>query len=148
MAWWTWIILGLVLVLAELLTPGGFYLLFFGVSGLVVGLLTILGLAGPAWAQWLLFSVVSVASVAFFRKPLVRKFSAQGVGSGTPTVDTDTLVGEVAVAAESIASGAIGRVEMRGATWRACNRGAQAVTSGQRCVVERVEGLMLEVHAQ
>ncbi|HEY7617627.1 MAG TPA: NfeD family protein [Terriglobales bacterium] len=148
MAWWTWIILGFLLVLGEMLTPGGFYLLFFGIGALVVGLLTIFGMAGPAWMEWLLFSVISVACVAFFRKPLVRKLSAQGTASGVPTVDTDTLVGEVAVAVESIATGAVGRVEMRGSAWQACNRGAQALASGQRCVVERVEGLMLDVRAQ
>lgn len=148
MAWWTWIILGLVLVLGEMLTPGGFYLLFFGIGALVVGLLAVLNIAGPAWVQWLLFSALSVASVAFFRKPLVQKFSAQGAASGFPTVDTDTLVGEIAVAAEGIAAGAVGRVEMRGSAWQARNRGAQALASGQRCVVERVEGLMLDVRAQ
>ena len=148
MAWWAWMILGCLLVLAEMLTPGGFYLLFFGIGALVVGLLDIFALAGPAWLQWLLFSALSLASVALFRKPLVRKFSAHTSGSGTPTVDTDKLVGEIAVAAESIASGAIGRVEMRGAAWKACNRGTQALTSGQRCVVEHVEGLTLEVRPQ
>jgi len=148
MAWWAWVILGCLLVLAETLTPGAFYIVFFGIGSLVVGILDIFGWAGPAWLQWLLFSAVSLASLAFLRKPLLRKFSAQTSASGAPTVDTDRLVGEVAVAAESIASGAIGRVEMRGAAWNACNRGAQALASGQRCVVEHVEGLMLNVRAQ
>src|SRR5262249_6154006 len=100
MAWWAWMILGCLMVLAEMLTPGGFYLLFFGIAALMVGLLDLMSMAGPAWLQWLLFSAISLASVAFFRKPLVRRFSAQTAGSGTPTVDTDKLVGEVATAAE------------------------------------------------
>ena len=148
MLWWTWIILGLVLLVAEMLTPGGFYLLFFGASAVVVGLLQLAGIAGPDWVQWLLFSALSVASVAFLRKPLVAKFSAHGIGSGLPTVDTDTLVGEVAMAAEEIAAGATGRVDLRGSTWRACNRGPDAIVPGQRCVVERVEGLRLDVHRE
>jgi membrane protein implicated in regulation of membrane protease activity len=148
MAWWAWVILGSLLVLAETLTPGGFYIVFFGIGALVVGILDIFGGAGPAWVEWLLFSAISLASLAFFRKPLLRKFSAQTSASGAPTVDTDTLVGEIAVAAESIASGAVGRVEMRGAAWNACNRGGQTLASGQRCIVEHVQGLMLEVRAQ
>lgn len=148
MAWWAWIILGFMLALAELLSPGGFYLIFFGGGALIVGVLSKLGIAGPDWVQWLLFPVLSVASLVFFRKPLVDKFSAQGAGAGGPKVDTDTVVGEVAVAAEIIASGGIGRVEMRGSAWRACNRGAQELAIGQRCVVERVEGLTLDVRAQ
>ena len=43
MLWWAWLLVGFLLVFAELLTPGGFYLLFFGLAGIVVGLL---GLAG------------------------------------------------------------------------------------------------------
>jgi hypothetical protein len=148
MTWWIWAVFGFVLTLAELLTPGGFYLLFFGVSALVVGLLRLVGIAGPEWLQWLLFSVFSVASITFLRKPLVDKFSAIGIGPGVPSVDTDTIVGEIAVAGENIAAGAIGRVELRGAAWRACNRGTQPITIGQRCVVERLEGLRLDVRSE
>jgi membrane protein implicated in regulation of membrane protease activity len=148
MVWWAWAILGFILLAAELLTPGGFYLLFFGISSLVVGLMDLAGLGGPDWLQWVVFSGLSVIFIAFLRKPLVAKLSAQGIGPGAPTVDTDTLVGEIAVAAEGIASGGIGRVELRGAAWRACNRGAQALISGERCVVERIEGLRLDVHPE
>lgn len=148
MTWWAWIILGFLLTLAELLTPGGFYLIFFGIGALIVGLTNLAGPQLPAWFQWLLFSALSVASVVFLRKPLVDRFSARGSESTAPTVDTDRLVGEVAIASEAIAAGAVGRVEMRGAAWKACNRGAQNLNSGQRCVVERIEGLTLDVHAQ
>ncbi len=148
MMWWAWIVLGLVLMLAELLTPGGFYLMFFGASGLLVGLLHLFGIAGPPWLQWLLFSLFSVASVAFLRKPLVARFSTTGAGPDESLVDTDSVVGEIAVAAEEIPSGSIGRVELRGAAWKACNRGSQKIAAGQRCVVERLEGPQLEVHAQ
>lgn len=145
MIWWIWIIFGCVLLVAELMTPGGFYLLFFGISAVTVGLLQLVGLAGPDWVQWLLFSVISIASIAFLRRPLVEKFSAQGLGAGSPTVDTDSLVGEVAVASELFAAGTVGRVEMRGTTWTAVNRGDQPILAGQRCVVQKVEGLKLEV---
>ena len=148
MMWWAWIIFGVVLVLAELSTPGGFYLLFFGLSGVIVGLLQLVGLGGPPWLEWLLFSIFSVAFIAFLRKPLLEKFSSKGIGPGSPSVDADSMVGEVAVAAESISSGAIGRVELRGAAWQACNRGAQTIAAGQRCVVEGLQGLQLEIRAQ
>lgn len=148
MDWWLWIIVGFALLAAELLTPGGFYLLFFGISALVVGLMHGLGIAGPEWVQWVLFSIFSVASIAFLRKPLLDKVNAQGAVPGTAAVDRDTLIGEVAVAAEDIASGDIGRVELRGSAWRACNRSVQTIIAGQRCVVERINGLQLDVHPQ
>ena len=53
MLWWVWILLGFLLLLAELLTPGGLYLLFFGVAAIIVGLLAGLNLIGPPWMQWL-----------------------------------------------------------------------------------------------
>ena len=39
MDWWLWILLGLLLFLAELTTPGGFYILFFGIGAVIVGIL-------------------------------------------------------------------------------------------------------------
>ena len=49
--WWHWLVLGLLLVLAELAASGGFYIIFFGIGALVVGLLASAGLAGPVWMQ-------------------------------------------------------------------------------------------------
>ena len=39
MIWWYWMVLGLGLLGAEMTTPGGFYILFFGLSALLVGTL-------------------------------------------------------------------------------------------------------------
>ncbi len=50
MAWWLWLLLGLVLAALELASTGGFYLIFFGVSAMFIGLMGAIGLAGPALA--------------------------------------------------------------------------------------------------
>jgi membrane protein implicated in regulation of membrane protease activity len=63
MEWWIWILLGLLLLLAELLTPGGFYIIFFGVGAVVVGVLAGFNVAGPLWFQVILFSVLSVIAL-------------------------------------------------------------------------------------
>src|SRR5947207_3363813 len=47
--WWHWLVLGLLLAVAELATAGGFYLLFFGIGALLVGGLAGLGLVTEAW---------------------------------------------------------------------------------------------------
>ena len=36
---------------------GGFYVIFFGIAALAIGGLHLFDLAGPAWFQFLLFSV-------------------------------------------------------------------------------------------
>lgn len=143
MQWWVWVVFGFVLLAFELLTPGGFYILFFGVGAIVVGILTGLGLGGPAWLQWLLFSVVSVTSLLLFRRRLV-----ESVRSPLGRDDTDSLVGTIALTLEDLAVGAIGKVETRGATWNARNVGSQPLARRQRCRVERLDGLMLQVSAE
>jgi membrane protein implicated in regulation of membrane protease activity len=142
MLWWHWMFAGLALLGAELVTPGGFYILFFGLSALVVGTAIGLGLAIPDWAQWLLFSVLAVFSLVLFRGRLRSVMKR-----GAPTADIDSLIGEQAVALEPITAGAIGKVELRGSAWNAKNSGAAELAKGQRCRVERVEGLTLWVTA-
>ena len=74
MSWWIWVLGGLVLLLAEILTPGGFFVVFFGIGAILVGAAKAVGWAGPAWAEWLVFTILSVATLGVFRQPLMRRF--------------------------------------------------------------------------
>ena len=143
MAWWIWVLGGLVLLLAEVLTPGGFFVVFFGAGAILVGALKALGWNGPGWAEWLVFTVLSVAALALFRKPLMRRFNLQG--SDKPV---DRLEGETAQVTEDVPLGGVGKAEMRGASWSARSSGETALARGQRCKVERVEGLTLWLRAE
>lgn len=143
MNWWVWVILGLVLMAGEVMTPGGFYILFFGVGAVVVGLLKLAGLPVSLPVEGLIFLIISVAGVVLFRKPLQDKFHAM-----TPEMPVDQLTNETAQALEAIAAGGMGKVELRGTTWTARNLGTEPLAPAQRCSVERVEGLTLYVRAQ
>jgi len=144
MAWWIWLLLGLGLLAAEMLTPGGFFVLFFGLAALVVGAVVYVGLGGPDWFQWLLFSTLSIVSVLFLRSRVLAWFqSRQG-----STVGTETLVGEVATLHDDIAPGTVGKAELRGTSWNVRSRDAAPLRRGQRCRVQRVEGLTLWVTAE
>ena len=138
--WWHWLVLGLLLMLGELVTPGGFYIIFFGIGAILVGLLAGADLAGPAWMQLLLFSISSVAFLAIFR---ARLLTWMQIDPQLPPVDA--LVGQVAVATGRLDPGAIGKVELRGASWSARNVSDAVVGPGGRCLVLRVDGLMLDV---
>jgi membrane protein implicated in regulation of membrane protease activity len=140
MTWWYWLVLGLVLVALEMASSGGFYIIFFGVSAVVVALLVASGLAEPNWLQWLLFPVLSVASLLLFRNPLMRKLN---LGAGA--ADIDTLAGETGTALEDMSAGANGRVELRGTAWSARNTSTAPLPRGHRCVVIRAERLTLLV---
>ena len=136
MTWWLWILLGLLLAALELSSTGGFYLIFFGVSAMFLGLMGAMGLGGPLWLQWLVFTLLSVFLLLAFRRPILKMMSAD-------TGPVDSLVGQIAVAQDAIAPGAIGRAELRGSSWSARNLHSAELARGQRCRVERVDGLLL-----
>ena len=144
MLWWHWAVLGLLHAAAELLTPGGFFVIFFGLGGLVVAVLAAVGLAGPLWLQLLLFSVFSVVSLLLFRNPLLRWMARHTAAA----IQVDNLVGESAVAAVAIEPGGMGRAELRGASWSARNDGTSRIDAGARCRVTRVDGLMIGIQPE
>lgn len=144
MVWWNWLLLGLVLLAAEMATPGGFYILFFGLAALIVGALAGLDLLNTAWLQWLLFSVLSMISLFLFRNSLLVWMKAREPAGP----DVDSLVGEVAILAEDVPPGEVGKVELRGASWNARNAGPTLLAKGHRSRVERVDGLTLWISSE
>ena len=138
MAWWHWIVVGLILIALEMAASGGFYVIFFGIAAIAIGALHVLDLAGPLWLQLLLFSAISIGSLLFFRRPFMRWMQLDRPGS-----DVDSMIGETAVPLEDIESGAVGRAELRGTVWSARNRATAAVRKGQRCTVVAVDRLMI-----
>jgi membrane protein implicated in regulation of membrane protease activity len=143
MMWWHWLLVGLVLVAAEMAAAGGFYVIFFGVAALLIALLQLVGIVDATWLQLLLFSVLSVASLLLFRNPLMRRLHLTGGAT-----DIDSLSGARGTVLEAMAPGAPGRVEVRGTTWSARNVGSTALQNGARCDVVRSERLTLLVKAE
>lgn len=142
MDWWIWILLGLALLLAELITPGGFYLLFFGVGAVIVGMMVALGIGGPAWLQIISLALLSLLSLWLFREKLLAK-TRRVVND-----KVDTLIGEIAVVLDDLAVNGVGKAEMRGTSWNTRNIGDRPLRRGERCRVERVEGLTIFVRAE
>ena len=144
MLWWQWAVAGLALVALEMLTPGGFYLVFFGLGALLVAALVGLDVIDTLWVQWLAFSILSIAGLLFFRNPLLRWMKQR---SGEPKA-VDTLVGETVTPAEDLAPGSIGRAELRGSTWQAKNGGSGPIRAGTRCRVVRVDELVIWIEPE
>lgn len=137
MIWWYWLLLGLILAGAEMMAPGGFYLLFFGIAALLVGALAGFELVAADWLQWLLFSAIAVVSMLLFRGPLLR------MSQEHKSQPVDTMVGEAAVLLDDLPAGQTGKAELRGSTWSARNTGAAPLNKGQRATVTKVDGLTL-----
>ena len=143
MAWWSWMVLGAVLLGAELFAiDAQFYLVFLGISAALVGLASLLGIVMPEWAQWLAFATLSLASFFTFRKSLYEKLHGGLVGYRS------SLSGESIVIDQDLAAGAEARVEYRGTKWTARNVGSGAIASGDRAIVVKAEGLTLHVEAE
>jgi membrane protein implicated in regulation of membrane protease activity len=141
--WWHWLVIGLLLVLVELATPGGFFVIFFGVSAIIVGALAGFGIAGPVWTQLLMFSVLSIISLVLFRARLLK-----AIQHDPQRPEVDALVGEIGQVDGAIAPGEIGKIEVRGAAWSARNTTSSTLGRGTRCRVRRVDGLMLEIEPE
>jgi len=141
MAWWSWVLFGVVLLGVELFTPGGLFALFLGLSALAVGVMVALGAGGPPWLQWGFFSLFSLALVAFVRRRLRGVLAARA----SPV---DTVLGEVAVLTTDLPAHGVGRAELRGSTWEARTEEEGGLSLGRRCRVERVEGLTLWVRPE
>jgi inner membrane protein len=138
MLWWHWLVIGLVLVALEMAASGGFYVIFFGIAALAIAGLHVIDAAGPVWVQLLLFSLISVGSLLFFRTRLLKWLQLDRVGP-----DVDSLVGDTALPLEDIPAGAVGRAELRGTVWSARNQDSKTIERGQRCKVVEVDRLMI-----
>ena len=136
-----WLAGGLLLLLIELATPSGFFVMFFGLGALTFGVLARFGVLEERRTQWLVFTVLSVVYVLLFRNRLERRIFP-------PPANIDTLIGELAVPRERIGPGAVGRVDLRGALWTARNEATANIEAGQRCRVTRVDGLLVFVQPE
>jgi membrane protein implicated in regulation of membrane protease activity len=138
MTWWIWVLIAFALLALEMASTT-MHLGLFAIGALTVAILAALGVALPISSQLLIFTVVSVVALVFIRPMLVRKLNFN------PSKPVDSIVGETAIALDAIGPAELGKAELRGTTWSARNVGTSAITKGQRCTVDRVDGLMLHV---
>jgi membrane protein implicated in regulation of membrane protease activity len=139
MVWWAWVVFGLGLLVVELATPGGLFALFFGVGALCVAPLAAAG-AGVAF-QWLVFSALSLLLLGALRTRIQARIQR------SPAVPVDSLVGQEVVLLQDVPEGGEGKAELRGVPWSARAAAGVPLHKGQRCKVERVDGLTLYVTA-
>jgi membrane protein implicated in regulation of membrane protease activity len=143
MTWWAWMILGAVLLAAELFAVDAqFYLVFLGISAALVGLLGLFGIVLPEWGQWLAFAAAALFFFFSFRRMVYAKI--RGGGENYP----ETMSGESVNVAADLAPGAEMRTQYRGSDWTVRNVGQATISSGSRAEVVKVDGLTLHVTAE
>ncbi len=140
MAWWAWIIVGLVLMGIEMLAvDAAFYLVFIGAAALLLGLVGLAGLALPVWVQWVAFAVLAFVFMVFFRERLYNKLRGGALGFRDPAV------GKLVTVEKEVLPGAETRVKMRGSRWTAVNIGDQTIADGSQARITEVDGLNLMI---
>lgn len=141
MPWWGWMIFGAFLLGSELLgVEAGFYLVFVGIAAALTGLIEVAGINLEPWVQWLVFSVLALMSMVFFRKKLYEKLRGDGVGYDVGPA------GSYVEIAETLAPGARGRLSYRGTDWTVINEGSETVDKGSNVRISRVDGLTLIIN--
>jgi inner membrane protein len=141
LAWWHWMVLGLALGIAELAVPS-FFLVWFGLGALLVGvvLLVVPGLSFNA--QVLLWTVVSVALTALWFKVFRKQVQRTRSGSAAE------VVGEVGVLIRAVEPFIRGEVRfqkpMMGSDVWPCIAD-EAIAAAERVRVVAVDGQLLKV---
>jgi len=142
MAWWVWCVVGMLLFGLELLAVDlQFYLVFAGLAAIVVGLLGLIGIDLPVWAQWLSFAVLSIVAMFTIRRQIYEKLLSKPLGKVSGDVDQRIVLGE------ELAPGRSCRIQYRGSGWTAVNVGERAIPAGGDARIDSVEGLTLHVRA-
>ncbi len=140
MPWWGWMVVGMLLLAAELfIVEADFFLVFLGVAAILTGLL---GLAVPAlaeWVQWLIFAALALTAMLLFRKRVYRLLRRE-----MPDMPNDMVGMQLELPAGLPVDGTC-RVELRGSTWTARNVGAGPIPAGARARVVGVDGISLRV---
>ena len=142
MSWWGWCIIGTLLLAAELFAVDAqFYLIFLGVGAVVVGLVGLVGIDLPNWAQYMVFAALSVAAMLTVRRTMYEKLRGKLVGK----VDSD--VAQRVLIPEALAPGKSMRIEYRGSGWTALNVGQQSIAAGGSARIDSIQGVTLHVRA-
>lgn len=144
MAWWSWMVLGAVLLAVELFAVDAqFYLVFLGVSAALVGLAALFGVTLPEWGQWLAFATLSLMFFFTFRRTLYQKI--RGGGESYPE---DTLTGESVDLVDDLEPGKEARTKYRGSDWTVRNVSNAVIAGGSRAKIVKADGLTLHVVAE
>jgi membrane protein implicated in regulation of membrane protease activity len=142
MPWWGWMVIGMLLLGAELfIIEAEFFLVLIGVAAILTGLLGLAIPSLPEWLQWLVFAGLALVSMVFFRKRVYRLLRRE-----VPAMADDMLSERLQLPVGLPVDGKC-RVELRGSTWTARNVGPGPIAPGATVRVVGVDGITLRVEA-
>jgi membrane protein implicated in regulation of membrane protease activity len=136
-----WLGLGIIFLIAEIATPGGFVLACLGISFLITGFCSFMGFSFSI--QVLIFSISSLASFFSIRRYFPRFFPQSANRIKT---NVDALIGKIGIVSEMIDPKAgKGRITVGGEDWKGVSVNDTNIESGKRVRIIRVDGAKLIV---
>jgi inner membrane protein len=133
-----WLIVGLIMLLAELLSVLLVFV-FFAIGALLTSLLALIGLLPDTESQILAFSAISLISLLVLRKH-ARRLLHRGDQSGY-----SEFVGETALVIKDIPNNGEGKIYYRGAEWKAVSTDRDPIPAGSKVVITKTDGIVLIV---
>jgi membrane protein implicated in regulation of membrane protease activity len=136
-----WFIIGLVLLLLELITPG-FFVFFFGLGAWITAVVCLIGNPDHITSfQMIIFAVTSVITLVALRRIIQKKFF-YNKNKQSDDVE-DEFTGKEAIATVDFSSDKKGKVEFKGTTWSAESN--SEVKKGQTVIIIEKESFKLKV---
>lgn len=140
--WWVWMVGGIGLILAELVVPS-FFVVWFGLGALLVGLLALLAPNLSLTVQLAIWTAASLAMVMLWFKVFKPGFHKTRIGTATGEV-----VGEIGLLVNAVAPFERGKVRFQrpvlGSEEWVCMADTP-IAAGERVKVVAVEGSFLTV---
>jgi membrane protein implicated in regulation of membrane protease activity len=140
MEWWVWIVLGFTLIVMEIFTTT-FYILWFGVGALLVGLIAWAWPELPITGQVLGWATLSLLLAVLWFKVFKNRIPDK-------RWTADEVIGEVGLLTASVAEFQKGRVRFQkpilGSEEWVCTSNAD-ITSGARVRIVSIEGNIVRV---
>ena len=134
-AWAMWVVFGAVLVLLEIILPGGI-VIFLGISSLIVGAGVYLGIIKTIVGALLTWFIVSIVSILFLRQLFIKYFEGD---SEVQNVDEDAdLIGSIVEVVDEVKPYKEGRVKFRDSFWPA--RSNEELKVGAKALIESRDG--------
>lgn len=128
-----WASLGIILLAAEVFT-GTFFVMFFGISALIVAAATFLGLDHRP-IEITLFAGLGLMSLLFFRKKLIQSITSKEFVKGDAN--------EIIKLTTTIEPHDSAKVTYQGTTWTALNNTGTRMMAGERVQIEKIDGVKI-----
>lgn len=140
--WLIWIVAGAILMISELILPGG-VTIFVGLASLLVGILIHFDVITTPVESILTFLVLSIVLLLFLRTFFLKYFEGD---SRVQNVDEDTdAVGIIVEVIEDIFPYREGRINFRGTGWQA--RSEEEILKGSKAIILNRDGNVWVVKA-